>query len=221
MRAVRARRLAAGVLAGALLAAAALPAGAQTQESSLTGVVRAAVRQLERVMSDRRPPPDRPPATLRSCTELYPPQVLQVARGHAMAVRHQDWLLDSYEVMREVYGELPFPICFRWRVDVVDTNLGRYLLDVNAHFVFARFKHPRSEAERRFYPGYLLTGYLDPAETDTALARRRADRLEAQLPGLPCQYASRGEPAGQRDRFHRKVYFSFRPAIPTCPRTPD
>jgi|GEM_PF-4112883 len=220
MSAVRARRLGAGVVVGALLAAAAAPAGAQ-QQNPFAGIVDGAVRQLERVMSDRRPPPDRPPAMLQSCTELYPPQVLQVARGQAMAVRHQDWLLDSYEVMREVNGELPFPICFRWRVDVVDTNLGRYLLDVNAHFVFARFKHPRSEAERRFYPGYVLTGYLDPAETDTALARRRADRLEARLPGLPCQYvAVAGDPREQRTSFHRKVYFTFRPAISTCPRSP-
>jgi len=221
MSAARLLRLAAGSLAGALLTAAAVPAGAQEQRSGLAGIVQTFVGQLDRVMSDRRPPPDRPPATLQPCTELYTQDVLQVARGPELAVSYDGWLLDSYVVMREVNGELPFPICFRWRADVVDTNLGRYLLDVDAHFIRARFqRQPRSDAERRFNSGYVLTGYLDPAETDTALARRRADRLQARLPGVPCQYESRGEPGGRRTSLHRKVYFTFRPVIPTCPRNP-
>lgn len=214
-------RIAAGWLAAALLVTVAEPVGAQEERSALAGVVRTLVGQLERVMADRTPPAERPPATLQPCTRLYNQDVLDVARGPELAATYQEWLLGSYEVMREVNGELPFPICFRWRVDVVDTNLGRYLLNANSRFIRERYRRaPASEAERRFLGGYVLTGYLDPAERDTTLARRRADLLQARLPGLPCQYEARGEPGERRSMFHRKVYFTFRPAIPTCPRNP-
>jgi len=218
---MRTQCLAACALAGALLAAAAAPVGAQEQGNVIARMVHAAVGQLERVMSDRSPPPERPPATLRPCTELYSQRVLEVARGLELATSYDDWLLDSYVVMREWNGELPFPICFRWRADRVDTNLGRFLLDVNAHFIHDRYlRPPATEAERRFNGGYVLTGYLDPTESDTSLARRRADLLLARLPGVPCQYETRRGAPQRSSQFYRKVHFSFRPAIPTCPREP-
>ncbi|MFL5383677.1 MAG: hypothetical protein ACJ8GN_14250 [Longimicrobiaceae bacterium] len=214
-------RFAAAALAGALLAAAASPAAAQNERSGIAGIVQGLVGQLERVMAARTPPPDRPPPTLQPCNRLYSPPVLEVAQGPELAATYDEWLLGSYAVMREVNGELPLPICFRWRADVVDTNLGRYLLNANSHFIRERYRRPpETEAERRFYGGYLLTGYLDPAESDTALARRRADLLLARLPGVPCQYEARGDESRRSSLFYRKVYFTYRPVIPTCPRAP-
>jgi hypothetical protein len=209
-------------MAALLLFADVAPAAAQGERSAVRNVLRALVAQLETVTSDRSPVPDRPPATLLGCDQLYNGPILEVAQGPELAATYRDWIIGSFRVITDDNAGLPLPICFRWRSEVVDTNLGRYLLHVNSRYVQARYRRsPASEAERRFFNGYLLTGYMDPAETDTTIAGRRAEAIRAQLPGVPCQYAVAAVPAERRNLYRRKVYFTYRPAIATCPRTPS
>jgi hypothetical protein len=222
MSAPAVRSLAAGVAAAALLFGGAAPAAAQGERGAVRSVLRALFGQLETVVSDRSPVPERPPATLRGCDQLYNGAILEIAQGPELAATYRDWIIGSFRVISEDNAGLPLPVCFRWQSDVVDTNLGRYLVDVNSHYIQARDRRPAaSDAERRFFNGYLLTGYMDPAETDTTLASRRAESIRTKLPGVPCRYEVAAVPAERRNLYRRKVYFTYRPAIATCPRTPS
>lgn len=216
-----ARGMTAALLA-ACLALAPVPAAAQgSVRATVANLVRTVLGQLQVVADDRPPPPGRPAATLRGCDELYHQSVLEVAQGPELAASRADWIITSFRVITDENAGLPLPICFRWGSDAVDTSLGGWLLAVNARYIEERYRRaPASDAER-FFNGYLLTGHMGPAETDTTLAARRAESIRARLPGLPCRYRVRSAPGERAAVFHRKVFFSYQPVVPSCPRPPS
>lgn len=216
------RGLGSALLAAWLVLAPAAAAAQGGVRATVASVVQTVLGQLRVVATDRTPVPDRPPATLRACGELYDRPILNVAQGPELAASYDDWIIASFRVITDDNAGLPLPVCFRWGGDAVDTNLGRYLLEVNAQYIRKRYSRaPGSDAERRFFNGYLLTGHVDPAETDTALATRRAEAVRARLPGVPCRYLVRPAPREQGAVYHRKVFFSYQPVLPSCPRPPS
>lgn len=218
-----ARGMTAALLAACLTLVPAAPAAAQgSVRATVANLVQTVLGQLQVVADDRTPPPNRPPATLRGCDELYDGSILDVAQGPELAASRADWIIASFRVITDRNAGLPLPICFRWGSDVVDTSLGGWLLAVNARYIEERYRRaPASDAERRFFNGYLLTGHMGPAEADTTLAARRAESIRARLPGLPCRYPVRSAPGERAAVFHRKVFFSYQPVVPSCPRPPS
>lgn len=214
---------AAGLVCMPLLLSAG-PAGAQLQ--TLRRVVSRTVEvlnaQLAAAVADDGPEdaPRAAPRSLRRCGTLYDQRVREVAEGPELVRSYTRWINESFKVIEQTDG-LPLPVCFEWRSDSVDTNLARTLLHVNNAFMLHRFSTtPASELERRYWSGYVLTGHTDPQESDTVLARGRAEEIQARSPGPPCRFVVRIDPRETTKAFYRKVTYSYQPAVRSCPRAP-
>lgn len=195
------------------------PLGAQ-QRSGVAGWIDRLLGQAEAATSDTTRPPPYPP-NLRPCGTLYDADVLRIAQGPELAKSAAAWLVDGERVIA-LNGGLPLPVCFEFRRAEMVTNLSRFVVAVNHHYMTKRFlAPPRSEAEQRFLAGYLLTGYSDPLENDSTLARERAEWVQTNSPLPVCRYRVRTVPGRPRQAYYRKVYYSALPAVPTCPRAPS
>jgi len=219
-----ARLAAAAALAVFAVLLGAAPAAAQPQSlrRAVTRVVDALNTQLARAISDETAgdTADAPPRTLRRCGALYDRDVRRLAEGPELLRSHDRWIIQSFGVIQR-YGGMPLPICFEWKSDSVFTPTAQYLLDVNNTFMKNRFAAPPGSAiERLYWNGYVLTGHTDPDEADTAVARGRAETIQAQSPGPSCRFVVRVGPREIPQSEYRKVTYSYQPAVRSCPRAP-
>ncbi|HEU4561499.1 MAG TPA: hypothetical protein VFS20_26835, partial [Longimicrobium sp.] len=151
---------------------------------------------------------------------LYDQNVRRLLEGPEMLRSAALWLEEGMAAIERT-GGLPLPVCFEWKSDSVDTRLARTLLSLNTRFMGRRFAAPpATELERRYWNGYVLTGHTDPVEADTALARGRAESVQARSPGPPCRFVVRVDPLEMAQVYHRKVTYSYQPAVRSCPRAP-
>lgn len=207
------------ILAAALLVVVAEPADAQ-RRSGVAGWIDRLLGQADVATADTTRPARYPP-DLKPCGELYNADVLRIAQGPELAKSSADWLIASERVVAS-NGGLPLPVCFEFRQNEMVTSLSRFVVAVNESYMTKRFlAPPRTEAERRFLGGYLLTGYTDPLENDTVLARERAEWVQTHSPLPVCRYRLRTFTGRPTDVYYRKVYYSYLPAVPTCPRAPS
>ncbi|HYJ78549.1 MAG TPA: hypothetical protein VEW03_03010 [Longimicrobiaceae bacterium] len=209
-----------GAAAAALLAVlVAAPAAAQRQ-GAVARLVSRLMGQAEAAAADTTPP-QRFPRALKPCGTLYVDDVRRIAEGPELASSYAAWISASEAVIAD-NGGLPLPVCFEFRQNEMVTNLGRYLVAVNRSFMSKRFSAPPpSEAALRFHAGYLLTGYTDPLENDTTLARERAEWVQAHSPLPACRYRVRTVPGRPTEVYFRKVYYRYEPVVATCPRPPS
>lgn len=183
----------------ALLCAAPRPAEAQFGEF---------MEDKTRALRDffRGPPPPRAPHGLRACGSLYGEEARSIVRRRDLLDSTTQWLRESYAVISSLG---PLPLCFAYRYDTLTTNEGRRLLQVNQFFL-----------RQQRVQSYLLTAYVDPAERDSALARRRAGNVRLRSPLPECRYRTRWRNTGD-DWYSRKVYYDpLPPAPPRCQTPP-
>jgi hypothetical protein len=193
------------------------PGEAQARRGAVARLIAVMTEQLARAVSDRPPAPASAAAPLKPCRELWDPDVRRIAEGPEMAWSYGGWLARGFAVIGD-YGGLPLPLCFMPHHETLTTRQGRNLLTVNNEFIKERFRGRR--AAGRYFDGYLLTGYPDPLENDTAMARRRAEWIQAQSPQPPCRFVPRADLAERRTAFQRKVYYTVQPSVGACPRRP-
>ncbi|HET7461711.1 MAG TPA: hypothetical protein VFJ82_10715 [Longimicrobium sp.] len=202
------RAVAVAALAGLPLLLAPAPAEAQTVRRAITRAVAVFTGQLETAVEGRDAPAARPapPRDLPQCGTLYDQNVRTLAEGPELLRSYTAWLASATRIIQES-GGMPLPICFTWNSDSLDTNQARTLLHVNN-----RLMRPADE--------YALIGHSDPSEPvekRLALARGRAETIQAQSPGPTCRFEVRANLADSAKAFRRKVTYSSQQ---TCANPP-
>lgn len=202
------------LLALALLCGVAPPAAAQ-RRTPLAQRFRMMVAQLRMGLGEEPAAARNRPEPLKPCWSLYNPEIRRIAQGPELAWSHTDWIKRSYAVIGRS-GHQPLPLCFEPGRDTLTTRQGHWLLRLNNHYLRSR---DSLQAPTRFFSGYVLTGYTDPAEKSAKLARARAEWTQAQSPLPHCRYLIRLDTGETAAAYHRRVYYSYQPAVAGCPRT--
>lgn len=197
------------VVALALLSLAPPSAAAQRPaDARRPGPVTRTVRALASDFRNAFAGPSQPqaPRTLRACESMYDNEAREIARGAEPVGSRVRWLDISYNLIRD---SGPLPLCFEHLRDTLTTRQGRRLLEINNEYL-----------RRNPSASYWLTGFTDPVEQDTALARRRAEEVHMLSIARDCHRPARGGLQIER-RFQRRVYYrtlTHRP--PNCPPPP-
>jgi hypothetical protein len=194
------RRVACGLLA-ALTLACVTARPVHAQQSSVPELIGDKLQEAATFLFGPRV--EGPPAGLRPCGTLYGADVARIARGPELLNDYDLWIRTSLDVVHRAGG--PLPLCFDFREGTLTNSQGQNLLAINNHFLMSN------------RASYLLTGYTDPLESDTALARRRAEEIQLKSPVPPCRYRARRGSTQIAIGQYRKVEYSQVPAQTPCP----